>query len=273
MAPVWVVLAFAVVVAAFGGKARASRGRNNPVSTVDEHTAALEMYSPVISTVAILHSVPAEFAMAWAAIESGGNAAAVGSPTATGPDGYPREIGWFQLYNPDDFKTLGAQPSELCAYAVRPGVGPRQRPDPSGDGGFLDGSERNPQRMSRPMTAAEQRRAAELGIGKITRAMHVAQTALASVGSTWSGADFWSAVKAVHAWPPIVHGWLAAVAKHLARGPSSWREFRSTLEQIEPSARFSQAIADAHGEQSNLYRGLENSEWVGFHVQPTEPVA
>jgi hypothetical protein len=237
---------------------------------VDETDPQITKWEPIVAALAVAAGVPVPVAMAWQAIESGGNPAATGELTATGPDGAPREIGLFQIYNPDDFKALGANPLELVAYTVRPAPGARTQRDD--DGGYKDGTLRNPQRLARPMTPAEITRHVQLGINLINLKRHYADRYLAENGITWptTSPDYWAAVKAPHAWPPIINTGLAKVTKYLGRPPISWKEFRSTYEIVEPRAKFDPVKAAAHPpqQQSPYYRGLENAEWVGFHVSP-----
>lgn len=226
----------------------------------DESSPQVAQWDPIVIAKAILAGVPFPFARAYLAAESGGNPCAVGELTATGPDGSPKEIGLFQVYNPDDFKALGVKPSELVAYCVRPAPG-----------------QKNPQKLARPMTAAEMERHVDVGIANILRQKSFADHYLAAAGYTWhpDTPDYWSAVKLVHALPVEENPGFSQVAHHLGRAPISWREFRTTYELIQPRARFNAAKAQAHPEQEQdgYFRALDNAEWTGMHVRPAQTIA
>ena len=217
------------------------------------------------------HGIPPIYGLAWLGVESGGNACATGGRTATGPDGYPREVSLFQAYNPDDLKALGVTAEELCSFCVRPAVGPKKRPE--ADGGFLDGTERNRQQLAAPLTDEQSARQIEIGAGLIKLKRADADRYLQKNGVTWpaTSPDYWAAVKCPHAWPPILAIGLGQVTKHLGRAPASWSEFRATYEKIEPLARYDAARAEAKQDQSPIYRGLRNCQWVGFHVPNEAP--
>jgi hypothetical protein len=226
----------------------------------DEYSTLVAQWDPIVAAKAILAGVPFAFARGYLAAESGGNVCAVGELTATGPDGSPKEIGLFQIYNPDDFKALGVDPKRLVAYCVRPAPG-----------------QKNPQRLARPMTADEMAEHVDAGIANIVRHRHRADQILAADGYTWrtDSPDYWSAVKLIHALPVEENPGFAQVKAHLGRAPTSWREFRTTYEQIQPRARFDAAKASAHPEiqQDGYFRALDNAEWTGSHVQSSAAVA
>lgn len=230
---------------------------------VDESDPAIVRWQPAVTAQATLAGIPWRFAMAWLAVESGGNPCAVGEPTAVGPDGYPREVGLFQIYNPDDFKAIGGSAAELCSYCVRPSSGVKAHRDD--DGGYRDGTLTNPQHAIAPLTAAQVQRHVDLGMRLINQKRRYAERYLNASKVPWSpdSPDFWAAVKAPHAYPVILNTGIPLVTKHLGRPPQSWHEFRATYELIEPKARF----APGAPHQTPLYRALENAEWTGFHVQ------
>jgi len=233
---------------------------------IDENTNSIAVWRAPVAAAAANAGKPPSFAIAWLSIESGGNVCAVGEATATGPDGFPREVGLFQIYNPDDFRALGASASELVVgMCAIPSPGPRQHK--ADDGGWADGSQRNPQHQIAALTEAQIARNVELGIALIAYKEKQIAPWLAAAKAAWSttSPDYWAAVKSYHAWPPIMNHWLGAVAKHLGRAPINWQEFRSALAAIEPTANYNAALK----EQTPLYRGLENAEWCGFHVAPT----
>jgi len=229
---------------------------------VDEDTPAITFWRAPVMTAMNLASIPPLYGVAWLAVESGGNVCAVGELTATGPDGYPREVGLFQIYNPDDFRALGASPAEILdgVCAIPP---PGARQHKASDGGWADGSQRNPQHQVAPLTEAQIARNVALGVALVQMKQRQVAPWLQRAGAAWSGPDYWSLVKSYHGWPPIANHWLGVVAQHLGRAPSGWMEFRATLAAIEPTANFNAALK----EQTPLYRGLENAEWTGFHVE------
>jgi hypothetical protein len=171
--------------------------------------------------------------LAWTAIESDGDEGSIGAPGAKGPDGYPKEVGLLQLYNPDDFQSLGFTPAQLLNAAP----------------------------------ADKAAKYIQFALLKKRTADHV----LANAHIAWptSSPDYWSAVKLEHAsvaYPPTMY---AQVTAKLGRPPNSWREFRSTYEAFNPAAKFNPALkAD---EQNYFFRILDNAEWTGYHVVPTQP--
>lgn len=221
----------------------------------DETSPQVIQWDPILIAKCALAGVPFPFGRAYLAAESGGNPCAVGELTATGPDGSPKEIGLFQIYNPDDFKALRLDPKRLVAYCVRPAPG-----------------QPNPQKLARPMTAAEMDEHVSAGIANILR--HKAKTdhTLAANGYMWSpdSPDYWAAVKLIHALPVEEDPGFRQVKAHLGRAPLSWREFRTAYEQIQPRARFNAAKGD---HQDGYFRALDNAEWCGQHVQPSAAIA
>lgn len=214
---------------------------------INENDPAITRWRDDVYAAMAKAGVPPTYAMAWLAIESGGKPCAIGEPNAKGPDGNPLEMNLWQAYNPDDLKPGGFTGAELRAYCI-PGT----------------------QSLSRAMTPVEIKRVMDLGVNLITRKRHYADQYLMANGITWptTSPDYWAAVKGPHAYPPIINTGLHQVTQHLGRPPRSWAEFRATYEQIEPRARFDPAKAAVHQDQSPYFRGLENAEWVGFHVQP-----
>ncbi len=210
---------------------------------INENDSAITRWRDPIALAMTPKRIPIDFAMAWQAIESGGKPCAIGSPGAKGPDGEPLELNLWQAYNPDDLTPLKMTGRELRAYCV-PGT----------------------QSLSRAMTPAEIQRVMDLGVSMITHKRVSAELHLAANGISWpaTGPDFWAAVKLPHAYPPIINTGMYQVTHKLGRAPTSWAEFRHVYEQIEPRARFNPAVR----EQSPYFRGLQNAEWVGFHVAP-----
>jgi len=240
------------------------RGRAMPFS--------VSTWEPIVGVLAPQAIIPIPFVMAWIEKESGGNPCAVGELTSTGPDGSPREIGLFQIFNPDDFKALGASPSDFVAYCVRPAVGPRQRPDKNNnDGGYLDGTAPNPQRLSRPMTSDEMVAAVAAGIAEIRKKRVYAEHYLGATNTRWNAGgpmapDYWSTVKLAHALPSILSSGLAQVTHALGRAPATWHEFRAAYETIQPRAKYNSAVDRDH--QDGYWKALQNAEDTGFSVPP-----
>jgi hypothetical protein len=190
-------------------------------------------WASVFAAPAVAAGVPLPFVLAWTAIESDGDEGSIGQPGAKGPDGYPKEVGLLQLYNPDDFQSLGFSPAQLLNAA--------------------------------PADKAQKYLAFVL-LKKRT-ADHV----LANAHIAWpvSSPDYWAAVKLEHAsvaYPPTMY---AQVTAKLGRPPNSWREFRSTYETFNPAAKYNPTLKP--DEQNYFFRILDNAEWTGYHVAPAQP--
>lgn len=195
-----------------------------------------------------------QMALAWTRIESDGNICAVGNKyIQIAPGGAPREIGLLQIYNPDDFKELGIDPLELVAYCVRPAPG-----------------QKNPQQLAHAPTDAQSGRHVTISVEFIGKKHAYAARYLAASHVAWptTSVDFWRMVKAAHGLPVLVNTALAQVTHKLGRPPSSWAEYRTTYETINPRARFDQAKKDAGEDQDGYFRALENAEWTGQQVSP-----
>lgn len=264
-----IVLGLVALLTVWGVHNAYAREYEPKIRVPDLEAPQLARWRNYVKIAATVAGVPWEVAYAWIGIESEGNECAVGEPTATGPDGYPREIGLVQLYNPDDFRRLGAAPSEMCAYCVRPDAGPRLLRD--SDGGYRDGTERNPQRPSRKMTPAEIGRHVGLAMAFIRDKQSDADHYLTMHNVRWPthGADYWRMVKLVHALPTIVKTGLGQVVAKLGRPPNSWWEFRTTYETINPRARYNPKVK----KQDGYWRALANAEWTGGNFVDHEGVA
>lgn len=204
-------------------------------------------WEPIVGVLAPQAIIPIPFVMMWLAKESGGNPCAVGELAAVGPDGSPREIGLFQVYNPDDFQHLGERAADYVAYCVRPAPG-----------------QPNPQQLARPMTSDEMIAHVNLGIKEIKAKRVYAEHYLGASGVKWNAGgpmapDYWSTVKLAHALPVILNTGLAQVTHALGRAPVTWHEFRSTYETIQPRAK---------NPSDGYYRALQNAEETGFSVPP-----
>lgn len=231
------VVAFAGIAAAIASK---SNRRALPGGTVANYSNNVKAWEPAVQAIASLAGVPWRFAMEWLRAESGGNPCAFGLATQFGPDGkLPREIGLFQLYNPNDFQKLGVDPAAMRAYCV-PGT----------------------QRLSRKLTPEEVQYQIEAGIGLIKLCQAEADKTMAAVGVDWHhGADYWAMVKLYHALPVILRPGLANVAKRLGRPPINWMEFRKTYEDIVPAAKFNPKLK----KQNREWRALNNAQETGAY--------
>ena len=163
----------------------------------------------------------------WLDMESGGNPCSVGNPGAHAPDGFPREMGIAQFYNPDDLKMLGATSAELRAYCV-----PGDQHDVVYKGKTIKGFS---QALTRPLTPEEIAKQAAMTVGLIHKAVGSATADLMAAGATspaWSktSRDFWRLVKLQHGLPVLSREGLPAVKAFLGRAPSSWAEFRACLQ-------------------------------------------
>ena len=261
-------LIFGGLLALFVALASKAKGNGRqPMTTihVDMTEPAITRWEPFVQIAAVAASLAMRvdtgllirFAMAWLGVESSGNVCAVGELAATAPNGYPREIGLFQIYNPDDFAELGVDPSELVSYCVRP--------TPGGN---------NPQKLAHQMTAGQIARHINVGLEFIKRKRAYADHYLSLHGVPWSttGRDYWRAVKLAHALPVIVNTGLGQVASKLGRAPLSWQEFRSTYETIQPRAKYRPDLAKAGKQQDGYFRALDNAEWTGGQI-PDQVIA
>lgn len=205
------------------------------------------------------------FAMAWLAMESGGNAVAVGDPGRLGQGSQePAEIGLGQLYNPDDFHAFGIDPAAFRAYA--PAAAPlaaqynqlrasAATATAAGDTTTAATERSAASQIARQMqTATRELTPSEKAdqvrwtlLAKIRQSMAKADTAVSTYGLRgWSLPDYWKLVKAPHALPAILNEGMPAVVKKLGRAPVSWAEFRSAL-------GMDAMIADADGKTVPKY--------------------
>lgn len=170
--------------------------------------------------------IPLSYAIHAMQEESGGNPCAIGAPGAVGPDGNPRELGIYQVYNPDDLRKFGVTGAQLRAYCVA-GMAPVNYKGKT----VLSHS----QGVARPLTAQEMQQQVDVVVAKIKESRDVAGRDATAAGVTWprtpdaAGRDFWRLVKLVHGLPGLVHG-LPTVAARIGHPPASWSEFRSAIE-------------------------------------------
>jgi len=184
-----------------------------------------------------LSRISLPFAVEWGGLESDGNPCAIGSPAQLGPDGFPREIGLGQLYNPDDFARLGVTPAPYRAYCIA--STPAQTRALSAQ--YVDAAGRQDTQTMRAVRAQLEGRSRALTndemiaqardtlLRPIAHNMAIADADVAKYKLQWSMPDYWKLVKAPHALPGILNQGLPAVVAKLGRAPSSWAEFRTVL--------------------------------------------
>ena len=182
-----------------------------------------EVWATPLAPLCAVHGIPLAFALSAIEEESGGNPCAIGAPGAVGPDGFPREQGIYQFYNPDDFTLLGLKSGSLRAYCNPQKVQVRDKH------GNLVWS--HSQEVIRRLTDEEMLEQATATTQKILASFQEASKWAKAAGVTWpsDGKDFWRLVKLVHGLPGLLHA-IVAVAKHLGRPPGSWSEYRTQIE-------------------------------------------
>lgn len=238
----WLVgLGVFAVIAALAGIAKGQSARMT--SEINIKSPGLASWEPVIKVITAEEKIPWQFAMAWIAVESSGNACAIGNKDAKGPDGNPREMGIAQLYNPDDLKRFGVTGKELRAYCV-PGT----------------------QKLSRPLTPEEIGRQVRLAIELMKHSARQSAHYLTDAGIHWSttGKDYWRAVKLWHALPVIPKYGFVSVSRKLGHPPATWTEFRRGYEAVNPRARYN-PLKDRRN-QDGYWRALQNAEETGAFV-------
>jgi hypothetical protein len=178
------------------------------------------------------------FAMEWLTIESGGNPTSIGSPGQTGPDGFPREIGLGQIYNPDDFARMKITPGPFRAYALvstadetRALAAQYLAAYSAKDSTTMHAIALKMSSRSRALTTDEMDAQVRYTLLlPIAHDMAIADADVIAYGlRAWSAPDYWKLVKAPHALPAILGHGMPAVIKKLDRAPTSWAEFRTVL--------------------------------------------
>lgn len=201
-----------------------------------------EFWAGALAPLAAAQHVPLAFAIAGLTEESGGNPCAIGNPEQYGPDGNPRELGPYQLYNPDDLNFLKISGNALRAYCNPAKTSYRLK-----DGRTVMGPS---QEVIRPLTDAEVAQVAAAIIGKIAQSRSYAAHYATASHLAWpsDGVDFWRLVKLVHGLPGLVQSGLPNVTAFLGHAPTSWAEYRHCIES-------GQAHCDANTE---AHRGADN---------------
>lgn len=215
---VWILLLVAGALLVLGKKTQAaSLVKGYGQMSVDTKGYNVQSWVPYLTPLCQAHIVPLSFATFSMGEESGGNPCAIGAPGATGPDGNPKELGIFQLYNPDDLKLLGTTGNEMRAFCVPGKIQVRDRR------GNLVWTHR--QDVARLLTDDEMKRQADLMIRKILSARSEAITWASKATVAWTEVELWRLVKLVHGLPGLVHG-LVTATQVLGHPPSSWSEYR-----------------------------------------------
>lgn len=145
-------------------------------------------------------SIPTDFILRWAQVESGGNPCSYTSM---------HESGIIQLMPPQDTNLGGTSEAALRQYCV----GSSQTMTvPSIDQFPQDGIDTQ----------------VESGVTFINALRDKAHGLLSAAGQDWdeSTPDFWSMVKLLHSLPSLAQ-FLQIAAQSLGRGPASWDEFAS----------------------------------------------
>ncbi len=181
--------------------------------------------------------LPLDFLMAWIAMESGGNPAALGTVT---------EVGLFQIDMQD---------------------GPAF-------GGDVDSLHRNfaaatSQVATRELTEAEKELQVACGLAMVRAYEARSKAQLAAVGAAWTAgsSDFWNLVKLQHALPAIPRSFLPAFRTTNGAAPSSWRVWCDWLNGLsrDQVAAVSPAVARYYGSNGKkaLTRFTDNAERCG----------
>lgn len=204
-----------------------------PGPTPTPASPTMDQWAAAMAAGCLAHGIPLPYAIRWLLIESGGKPCACGRPDMKGPDGYPREMGIAQLYNPDDLSvvTPALTGAELRAYCVPGDWHPIMYKKKVIKGFSQD--------LLRPLTPAEIQRQADGAVGLIARSDRITAAQLGAVnasGPAWSRTQrgYWALVKMQHGYPVLASHGLPAVARILGRAPRDWREFVATLPRAQP---------------------------------------
>ena len=230
-------LAFAAVLLLAIGKANAnSLGTKGGQQVIDTKGYSTSSWIPYLSPLCQANSIPLSFMTFSIEEESNGNPCAIGAPGALGPDGNPRELGIFQLYNPDDLQLLKVTGDQMRAFCVPGKIQVKNR------AGVLIDTHR--QDVARLLTDDEMKQQASLAIGKVKQARNEAGRYILAASAKWSQIDTWRVVKLVHGLPGLVKA-IVTFTNQIGHAPSSWSEYRNAIES-------KQITLDANTEK---YRG------------------
>jgi hypothetical protein len=212
---------------------------------------SLEAWGLMLAPGCIASGIQLSYAIQWLALESGGNPCAVGYPSSRGPDGYPREMGIAQFYNPDDLQRLGLTSSELRAYCV-----PGDQHETTWRGKKIRGFS---SKLARPLTSSEMQRQADATVSLISWSMTRVRQILTSIGAgaAWSPTrrDFWRLVKLEHGLPVLISEGLIRINAKLGRAPRDWEEFKQGIDMVTLGAR-----GEEKRRQGLFPRVFENAE-------------
>lgn len=196
---------------------------------------APETWRPFV--VMLAGNIPVAFLMNYITIESGGNPCATGMP-GNGPDGFPKEQGIGQLYNPDDMTSLKIPAGSLRKYC-RTGT----------------------QVCIRPLTQTEMATQVKALVAKINHDVRIANRILIANGANtqpgWStrGEDFWRLVKLVHGLPGLANG-MAFVTKKLGHAPTNWKEFK---DQVMAGVKMDSGTEHFRFKYANIFDNAERT--------------
>ena len=228
-------------------------GRSREHGAADDATAppTLDEWAAVMAPMCAARGIQLPYALNWTTIESGGNPCRIGFPSSRGPDGFPREMGIGQFYNPDDLQRLKLTGAQLRAYCV-----PGDDHEVVFRGKKIRGFSN---KMTRPLTPAEMLDQARGQVDLISASMRDATRALTSIGAgaAWSRTrkDFWRMVKLAHGMPALLSEGLPRINAKLGRPPRDWVEFKQMLDQVVLGAR-----AEEKRRQGLVAAALDNAE-------------
>lgn len=245
-----------LLTAGVGGSAAWAAGRREqlPVDQLADGgpvtlTPGVEHWRSLVIELAGAAGQPPEFHMAWIARESGGNPAAVGSIHATAPEnGYAREIGLYQLYNPDEVKLTSITPAQLRAGAAAP---------------------TGTQSLVRALTDEEERWQVQAGVDYIAKRKAAVDALLARYSADWNATDTWRLVKLYHAVSGLPPAVFAAGFQTYGRALADWAELVSVAQSTDltPWGGKNLAAYAPYGNYAAKRGPLPNAEAVGGVVQ------
>lgn len=210
----------------------------------------VERWRPEVTRAAQQYGVPAEPALKWIQIESGGDLSSIGSPFEVGP---------FQLnLNPHEAgndSKFGATLEGLRAVAKKSDERAKQHQD------VYDVSW---------LTPAEMNMAIGAGVRKVAAAIQTVRDTFAKTSTSWPevSPDFGNAVKQIHAAPAVITELLPKIVARDGRSPSNWEELHR-LAMAFPVAQMGDGLRtlanspSKHGLVNRLEDTLRNAEEFG----------